>query len=64
MNKKELKNLAKKIAKYEKIIQTTEDAKERRNAENEIMKLTSSVKSFDDLMTLDEIIQDILEENS
>ena len=64
MNKKELKNLAKKIAKYEKIIQTTEDAKERRNAENEIMKLTSSVKSFDDLMTLDELIQDILEENS
>ena len=64
MNKKELKNLAKKIAKYEKIIQTTEDVKERRNAENEIMKLTSSVKSFDDLMTLDELIQDILEENS
>ena len=64
MNKKELKNLAKKIAKYEKIIQTTEDAKERHNAENEIMRLTSSVKSFDDLMTLDELIQDILEENS
>ena len=56
MNKKELKNLAKKIAKCEKIIQTTDDAKERHDAENEIMRLTSSVKSFDDLMTLDELI--------
>lgn len=64
MKQKELKNLAKKIAKYEKIIQTTDDANERHKAENEIMKLTSSVKNFDDIMALDELIQDILEENS
>ena len=64
MKQKELKNLAKKIAKYEKIIQTTKDADEKHNAENEIMKLSSCVKSLEDMMIIDELIQDILEENS
>lgn len=61
MKQKELKNLAKKIAKYEKIIQTTQDPAERKQAENEIMKLSSSVHSFEDMVILDELIQDILE---
>ena len=61
MKQKELKNLAKKIAKYEKIIQETQDSAERRNAENEIMKISSSVRSVEDMLALDELIQDILE---
>lgn len=61
MKKKELKNLATKIAKYEKIIQTTQDAKEKRRAEEEIMKLSTSIQSVEDMMQIDEFVQDILE---
>lgn len=61
MKKKELKNLATKIAKYEKIIQSTQDAKERRRAEEEIMKLSTSIQSVEDMMQIDEFVQDILE---
>lgn len=56
MKQKELKNLAKKIAKHEKIIQTTQDPAERKRAENEIIKLSSSVHSFEDMVILDELI--------
>jgi hypothetical protein len=41
MKKKELKNLAEKIAKYEKIIQTSENKEESHKAEMEIMRLAS-----------------------
>ena len=61
MKTKELKNLAAKIAKYEKIIQSTQDAKEKRKAEEEIMKLSSSIQSVEDMVRIDEIVQDILE---
>lgn len=61
MKKKELKNLATKIAKYEKIIQSTQDAKEKRKAEEEIMKLSTSIQSVEDMMQIDEFVQDILE---
>ena len=61
MKKKELKNLATKIAKYEKIIQTTQDAKEKRRAEEEVMKLSTSIQSVEDMMQIDELVQDILE---
>ena len=56
MKKKELKNLATKIAKYEKIIQTTQDAKEKRKAEEEIMKLSTSIQSVEDMMQIDELV--------
>ncbi|MBR4974643.1 MAG: hypothetical protein IKY60_03550 [Bacteroidales bacterium] len=61
MKKKELKNLASKIAKYEKIIQSTQDAKEKRKAEEEIMKLSSSISNVEDMLQIDELVQDILE---
>lgn len=61
MKKKELKNLAKKIAKYELILQNSTDAKEKEQAQNEIMKLTSEVHSFEDIDLLDEMIQEFLE---
>ena len=61
MKKKELKNLAKKIAKYELILQNSMDTKEKEQAQNEIMKLTSEVHSFEDIDLLDEMIQEFLE---
>ena len=60
MKKKELKNLAKKIVKYELILQNSTDEKEKKQAQSEIMKLSSEVHSFDDIDLLDEMIQELL----
>ena len=63
MKKKELKNLATKIAKYERIVQTSDDKKAVRQAEEEIMKLSSSVDSLDDMIAIDELVMELLEKN-
>ena len=63
MKKKELKNLAAKIAKNEKIIQTSEDKKAVHQAEEEIMRLSSSVHSLEDMVAIDELVMDLLEKN-
>ena len=63
MKKKELKNLAAKLAGYEKIIQTSDNKEEVRKAEEEIMKVTRKIESFEDLMELDELIMKLLEKN-
>lgn len=60
MKKKELKNLAKKIVKYELILQDSTDEKEKKQAQSEIMKLSSEVHSFEDIDLLDEMIQELL----
>ena len=60
MKKKELKNLAKKIANYEYIIQTSQNEDELDYAKNEIFKLSSGVTSFEELDLMDEMVQDIL----
>jgi short-subunit dehydrogenase involved in D-alanine esterification of teichoic acids len=60
MKKKELKNLAKKIADYEYIIQTSKDSAELNDAKNEIFKLTSAVRGFEELDLLDEFVQENL----
>ena len=64
MKTKELKNLAKKIAKYEQIIQNSDDKEAIRNAEAEIMKISGCVKSLEDMMLIDELVQELLENNS
>lgn len=64
MKKKELKNLAEKIAKQEVIIQTSTDSAEVSAAQNEIMHLSSRVHDFQDIDTLDEMIQEILNDMS
>lgn len=61
MKKKELKNLAQKIAKCEHIIQTSQNMKEVASAQDEIMRLSGAVKNFEDMMILDEMIQEFLE---
>ena len=60
MKKKEIKNLANKIAKYEKIIQTSDDKEAIKQAEEEIMKVSSSVKSLEDMMAIDEMVLELL----
>ena len=63
MKQKEIKNLAQKIAKYERIIQTSDDKKLVRHAEEETMKLSSSVTSLDDMVAIDELVMELLEKN-
>ena len=64
MKMKELKNLAKKIAKCEQTIQNSDDKEAIRKAEEEIMKISGSVKSLEDIRIIDELVQELLSENS
>ena len=63
MKKKELKALAQQIAKYEKVVQTSTNKNEVRDAQMKIMNLSESVDSLEDMMALDEIIQDMLKKS-
>ena len=60
MKRKELKNLAQKIAKAEKIIQTSDNPKAIKKAEQEIMMLSGQVDSLADMTAIDELVQEIL----
>ncbi len=60
MKKKELKNLAKKIAECEYIIQKNDDEYEVEKAQNEIMRLSGMVHSFEDLDVIDTMVQELL----
>lgn len=64
MKRKELKNIAKQIAKNERIIQTTDDKNLRHEAENAIIQLSGKVESLTDIMELDELIQEYLAEET
>ena len=61
MKKKELKALAEKIAKCEIIVQTSDDQKAIKRAQDEIMQLSGRVESLSDITIIDEMVQDILE---
>ena len=60
MKTKELKNLAKKIANAELIVQTSDDPQALHKAQNQITELSSHVHSLDDITTIDEMVQEIL----
>ena len=60
MKKKELKNLAKKIAKAESIIQANTDPNAVRIAQKEIFELSGHVTSLEDMTIIDELVQEIL----
>ena len=64
MKQKEIKNLAKKIAQQEINLQNAITQEEKSRAEKEIIKLSSCVKSIEDMVALDEAIQDLLLKNS
>ena len=61
MKQKELKALAKKIAKYEFIIQTSDDKKAVRDAQDAIMDLSGKVSSLEDIVIIDELVQEYIE---
>lgn len=61
MKQKELKNLAKKIAKLELTMQDTDDPAVIAECESQIVYLTGRVTSFEEIDTLDEMIQEILQ---
>ena len=60
MKRKELKNLAEKIAKCEYVIQNSNDDTAIQAAQEEIMRLSSRVHDFQDIDAIDEMVQDIL----
>ena len=60
MRRKECKQLAEKIAKYERICSTSSDSYEIKEAQNKILELSSHAKTLDDIMMIDEMVQDIL----
>lgn len=61
MNKKEIKNLAKQIAKAELTIQNSTDQKERKYAMDMIIALSSILSSLEEMERVDEMVQKILE---
>ena len=60
MKRKELKNLAKKIAQAEHIIQTSDNQDEIQRAQMEVITLSSHVDSLDDITIIDEMVQELL----
>lgn len=62
MKRKELKELARKIAKEEYIIQTSKDAAAVKGAQQSILMLSSHVEKIEDISIIDEYVQDMLAE--
>ena len=64
MNKKEIKNLAKRIADTEYTIQNSLDKEEVKKAKSTIMELSKRITSLEDMMILDEMIQEYFSEKA
>ena len=60
MKKKELMNIAKKIAAAETVLSTSADQAERDKAKQDILILSSKVTNLTDMCMLDDMVQDIL----
>ena len=63
MKRKEIQQLAKKIAKLELIIQNSDDKKEVHRAEEEVMRISANIGSLADMEAIDEAVQEILSKN-
>ena len=62
MKRKEIQQIAKKIAKQEQILHcNTSTPKEKRMAEEEIMRICSKIHSLEDMEAIDEAVQEILD---
>ena len=64
MKKKELKNLAKKIAQCEYVIANSKNESDIEIAREEIMRLSSKIHDFQDLDLIDELVQELLKDMS
>ena len=56
MTKKELKKMAKELAKLEHVLKVTDDSEIRYRTEQEIMTLTNKVEDLEDMVMLDEMV--------
>ena len=63
MKRKEIQQLAKKIAKLELIIQNSDDKNEVHRAEEEVMRISANIRSLADMGAIDEAVQEILSKN-
>ncbi len=64
MKKKDLKKFAKRLAELESIIQTSDDYDKRQLAQNEVLDISNKITDVEDMLTLDAMVQEILEKNS
>ena len=64
MKRKELKNLANKIAKAELKYQSATSTEATKEAENEIIRLSGKVQNVEDMLLLDDLVQDSIKELS
>ena len=64
MKRKELKNLAKKIAKLEKTVQSNSDKEATKKAQDELLHLCGQVTNLTDMLELDELVQEYIENES
>ena len=62
MKHKDLVKLARKIAEAEKIIQTSSDKEEVNKAQQRVIELSGQVKTIEEMLNLDEILQEFLKE--
>ena len=64
MTKKELKKMAKELAKLEHVLKATDDSEVRYRTEQEIMTLTNKVEDLEDMVMLDEMVMALLEQEN
>lgn len=64
MKRKERKQLAEKIAKVQRQYDRTTDLKEKQRLEVEMMDLCSKVDNMEDMTAIDEMVMNLLLENS
>lgn len=60
MKKKELKNLAKRLAEAELTLHITDDQEKIKKAKEEMFKIGYQLSSYEDMMYVDELVQEIL----
>ena len=60
MKKKELKNLAKRLAEAELTLHITDDQEKVKKAKEEMFKIGYQLSSYEDMMYVDELVQEIL----
>lgn len=62
MTQKECRNLAKKLAKLEKSIEKASTTEEKSKIENQMMKLSRSIGSLEEMAIIDEYVLEFLSE--
>lgn len=64
MTKKELKKMAKELARLETLLKETKDSEIKYRTEQEIMSLTNKVEDLEEMVILDEMVMNLLEQKN